>query len=90
MGIHKSIQADSAGRVNLGKDCAGLLFILSCENNRFVLEPARVVPEKEFQAKQIESERILLNEEEWAKFEEIIEAEDKPKKNLRNLMKKQN
>lgn len=88
MNIRKPIQADSAGRINLGKDCAGLLFVLTHEKNRFVLEPAKVITENEYKSKQAASDRIFLDEEEWEKFEKLMKSNDKPRKELRILMKK--
>lgn len=87
MRMQKSIQADSAGRVNLGKECAGLLFTLSREDERFVLEPARVISERELRIRQEKGERIPLNKEEWAKFEELMDSDTKPTSRLRKLMK---
>lgn len=87
MKMQKSVQADSAGRMNLGKDYAGLLFIFSRENERLVLEPARIVSDKEFIQKQ-KADALLLNDEEWATFESLMEADDEPTDYLRKLMKK--
>lgn len=86
MKMQKSIQADSAGRVNLGKNYAGLLFILSSENYRLVLEPARIVSEAEFDQKQ-KPGALLLNDKEWAAFESLMEVDEEPTKELRKLMK---
>jgi hypothetical protein len=78
----KSVHADSAGRVNLGKDCAGLLFILTHEDHRLILEPARIVSEKE-----LDQNKVLLNKKEWAKFEALMSADDEPTKALCKLLK---
>lgn len=85
MKMHKSIQADSAGRVNLGKECAGLLFKLSREKDRLVLEPARIVSNREYSQQKIGT--LLLNDEEWAAFVSVMEMEEEPTKDLRKLMK---
>lgn len=78
--MHKSVQADAAGRINLGKQCAGRLFTISEENEKIVLEPARIVPERDV-------EGLLLNEKEWSRFQEIMDADDEPNDHLRQLMK---
>lgn len=86
MKMHKSIKADAAGRINLGKQCAGRLFTLSRENEKIVLEPARIVSESELRSREV-IENIVLNENEWSKFEEIMESDDEPNKKLHQLMK---
>jgi hypothetical protein len=86
MRIHRSIQADAAGRINLGKECAGALFTFSRKNDQIILEPAQIVSERELKIKQRENGRILLNEEEWIAFEKLMEVEEKPTKDLRKLM----
>ncbi len=78
--MHKSVQADAAGRINLGKQCAGRLFTISEENEKIVLEPARIVPERDV-------EGLLLNEKEWSRFQEIMDDDDEPNDHLRQLMK---
>lgn len=83
MKMQKSIQADSAGRVNLGKNYAGFLFILSSEDYKLVLEPARIVSDAEFDPKQ----KLLLNDKEWAAFESFMEADEEPTEELHKLMK---
>lgn len=85
MKTHKSLQADSAGRVNLGKECAGLLFIVSRENSKLILEQARIVPDKE--ADHYKNSGLFLSEEEWAKFESLMNADEEPTRALRKLMK---
>lgn len=82
MEMHKPVQADSAGRINLGKDCAGLLFIVKQEDHRFILEPARIITEKE-----LDRNKVVLNKKEWAKFEALMNADDEPTKALRKLFK---
>lgn len=87
MKLQKSVQADSSGRINLGKECAGQLFILSHEKKRLVLEPARIVSEKEFDPSQ-RVNALLLNDEEWSAFEILMDTHEEPTKDLSQLMKK--
>lgn len=88
MKMHKSIQADSAGRINLGKTCAGAFFIFSKENNKIILEPAKILSEQEIAQKEKEhkKEQLLLNEKEWKLFEKIMEQDEQPTKKLQRLM----
>lgn len=86
MRAQKSIKADAAGRINLGKQCAGRLFTVSEENEKIVLEPARIISERELRSQE-EVKELLLNEDEWARFQEIMDFDDEPNDNLRRLMK---
>ena len=86
MEAQRSIKADATGRINLGKQCAGRLFTISNEQDKIVLEPARIVPEKELKSRDA-IENIILDENEWSRFQEIMESDDEPTENLRRLMK---
>lgn len=86
MSMHRSIRADSAGRINLGKQCAGRLFTISKKNEKIVLEPARIVSERELRSHEAVS-NILLDDDEWSRFQEIMDSDDEPTDNLRRLMK---
>lgn len=86
MEAQRSIKADASGRINLGKQCAGRLFTISKEHDKIVLEPARIVSEKELKSRDA-IENIILDENEWSRFQEIMESDDEPTENLRRLMK---
>lgn len=86
MKMHKSIKADAAGRINLGKRCADRLFTISEENGKIVLEPACIVPEREMRSHE-KIINILLGKKEWSTFQNIMTSDDDPNDNLRRLMK---
>lgn len=86
MKVGKSIKADSTGRINLGKKCAGCLFTLSKEKGKIVLEPALIVSEREFRSNELIGS-VILDDNEWSKFQEIMESDDEPNDHLRRLMK---
>lgn len=85
MRMHKSIKADAAGRVNLGRQCAGRLFTISEENDKIILEPARIVSEREIRSQEI-IKNIVLDDNEWSRFQKIMNSDDEPTGNLRRLM----
>ncbi len=86
MKMNKSIKADAAGRINLGKQCADRLFTISEENEKIVLEPARIVSEKELRSHE-DVKALILDEHEWSRFQEIMDSDDEPTGELRRLMK---
>ncbi len=86
MRIQKSVKADAAGRINLGKECAGRLFTVTESKGKIVLEVARVVAERELQS-QKSADRLLLTESEWSRLQDIMDGDDEPTDALRRLMK---
>ena len=81
--MHHSLRADSAGRLNLGKEYASLLFTVTKESGKIVLEPARIMTEKEIEGER----RVLLSQEEWEKFEEYMKSDVEPTEDLKRLMR---
>ena len=86
MSTNKPIKADAAGRINLGKRCADRLFTISEENEKIVLEPVRIVSEKELRAHE-NVKALIIDEHAWSKFQEIMDSDDEPTDELRKLMK---